>query len=169
MLIIKVSNEKQIESVVKLAHVIWHEYFTPIIGKAQVDYMLEKFQSKKSISQQIQNGFMYFLIVNNSLPIGYTGIILKDKELFLSKFYIISAERNKGFGKQTIRFIEQLAFAQNVQKVSLTVNKNNLNTIRAYQKMGFINLGSVIQDIGENFVMDDYKMEKKINHPPSIA
>ena len=162
MLIKKVSDEKQIELVAELAHTIWHEYFTPIIGKAQVAYMLEKFQSKKSITQQIQNGIIYFVMINNSQPIGYTGVSLKDRELFLSKLYIISAERNKGFGRQTMTFLEQLAHEQGTQKITLTVNKNNSDTIRAYQKMGFINTGPVIQDIGENFVMDDYKMEKPL-------
>lgn len=165
MLITKVSDEKQIELVAELAQTIWHEHFTPIIGKAQVEYMLEKFQSKESITQQIQNGFIYFVMINNTQPIGYAGVTLKDSDLFLSKLYIISAERNKGFGRQTLSFLEQLAVEQGAQKIILTVNKNNLNTIRAYQKMGFINSGPVIQDIGENFVMDDYKMEKIIKSP----
>ena len=162
MLIKKVSDEKQIELVAELAHTIWHEYFTPIIGTAQVAYMLDKFQSKKSITQQIQNGIIYFVMINNSQPIGYTGVSLKDRELFLSKLYIISAERNKGFGRQTMAFLEQFAHELGAQKITLTVNKNNSDTIRAYQKMGFINTGPVIQDIGENFVMDDYKMEKPL-------
>ncbi len=160
MFITKVADEEQVEIVVELAHTIWHEYFTPIIGKVQVDYMLEKFQSKESIIKQIHSGVVYFLMINNSDPIGYAAIILKHREVFLSKFYIISSERNKGFGKQSMIFLEQLAQGQGAQKISLTVNKNNLNTIKAYQKMGFVNLGSIIQDIGEDFVMDDYKMEK---------
>ena len=162
MYIAKVSDEKQIELVAALACEIWHEYFTPIIGKSQVEYMLEKFQSKKSIEQQIQNGFIYFLMINNAEPIGYTGIIIKDRELFLSKLYVVSAQRNKGFGKQVVVFLEDLALEQGAKKITLTVNKNNSNTIGAYQKMGFINVESVIKDIGENFVMDDYKMEKNL-------
>ena len=162
MYIAKVSDEKQIELVAALACEIWHEYFTPIIGKSQVEYMLEKFQSKKSIEQQIQNGFIYFLMINNAEPIGYTGIIIKDRELFLSKLYVVSAQRNKGFGKQVVVFLEDLALEQGAKKITLTVNKNNSNTIGAYQKMGFINVESVIKDIGENFVMDDYKLEKNL-------
>jgi len=53
MLIEKVSDEIQIVTIECLAYEIWNEYFTPIIGKAQVDYMLEKFQSKKVITEQI--------------------------------------------------------------------------------------------------------------------
>jgi len=162
MLIKKVSNDEQLASVVTLADTIWHEHFTAIIGSAQVDYMLKKFQSSQSIAQQIQHGFSYFLMTENKTPIGYAALNIKDRELFLSKFYILLSERNKGFGRQFITFIEQLACEQGVEKITLTVNKNNLNTIKAYQNMGFSNIGSVVQDIGHNFVMDDYKMEKKI-------
>jgi len=162
MLIKKVSNNKELASVVKLADIIWHEHFTPIIGDAQVDYMLQKFQSSKSITQQIHQGFIYFLMSENKIPIGYAALIIKDRELFLSKFYILLSARNKGFGRQFIVFLEQLACEQDIEKIALSVNKNNVNTIKAYQHMGFSNVGSVVQDIGHNFVMDDYKMEKKI-------
>jgi RimJ/RimL family protein N-acetyltransferase len=49
-----------------------------------------------------------------------------------------------------------------LNKIALTVNKNNVNSIKAYEKMGFKNVGSVVQDIGSGYVMDDYKMEKTL-------
>ena len=163
MFLLKVADEGQLETIVELANIIWSEHFIPIIGKAQVDYMLEKFQSEESISEQIQSGVIYFLMMDNSKAIGYAAITLNDSELFINKFYILSDERNKGFGRQTLRFLEEVALGQDLAKISLTVHKNNCNTINAYQKMGFINLGSIVQDIGENYLMDDYKMEKKLN------
>lgn len=163
MHLIKVAHEKQLDLVVNLAQTIWHEHFTPIIGAAQVAYMLKKFQSKQSIMQQLENGFSYYLITHNSQAIGYSAIIFNPAELFLSKLYILSSERNKGFGKQTIKYLEQLAFAQGMQKMSLTVNKNNLMAIKSYEKMGFVTMDSIIKDIGEGFVMDDYKLEKRLS------
>ena len=162
MLIEKVLNENKIELVAGLAYKIWHEYFTPIIGKAQVVYMLEKFQSKKVIAEQIENGFLYFLIKNNNEYIGYIGVLAKEKQLFLSKFYIASAERGKGHGRKAVEFLEKLAIEKGLGKISLTVNKNNLATINTYKKLGFESRGSIVQDIGKNFVMDDYIMEKNV-------
>ena len=40
----KVKNSNDIDTVAQLAHEIWNQHFTSIIGKAQVDYMLDKFQ-----------------------------------------------------------------------------------------------------------------------------
>jgi len=48
------------------------------------------------------------------------------------------------------------------EKVSLTVNKYNHNSIKAYERIGFINKEELVQDIGGGFVMDDYLMEKPI-------
>ena len=162
MLIEIVSGKNQIEIIAGLAYKIWNEHFTPIIGKAQVDYMLEKFQSKKVITEQIENGFLYFLIKNNNAHIGYIGVLPEEKQLFLSKLYITSAERGKGHGRKAIEFLEQLAIEKGLSKISLTVNRNNSATIKMYKKLGFENRGSIVQDIGNNFVMDDYKMEKDV-------
>lgn len=162
MLIEIVSGENQIETIEGLACEIWNEHFIPIIGKAQVDYMLEKFQSKKVITAQIENGFLYFLIKNNNEPIGYIGVLPKENQLFLSKLYITSAERGKGYGRKAIEFLVNLAIEKGLNKISLTVNRNNSATIKTYKKLGFEICGSIVQDIGNNFVMDDYKMEKDI-------
>ncbi len=61
-----------------------------------------------------------------------------------------------------MRFVETLARERGLRKIVLTVNKNNTGAIRAYQKIGFRNVGSLVQDIGSGFVMDDYAMEKII-------
>ena len=57
-----VTDHNQISAIEELAYDIWHEHYTPIIGKKQVDYMLKKFQSSKAMNEQIQNGSLYFLI-----------------------------------------------------------------------------------------------------------
>lgn len=162
-MIIKVITKKQILIIENLAIEIWREYYIPIIGKEQVDYMLGKFQSENTIYDQINNeGYIYYLIYEDRNYIGYFGIQVKEKELFLSKIYIKSAERGKGYGKKVIRFLEQLTRGKALNVISLTVNKNNSNAIKAYEKLGFKNMGSILKDIGHGFIMDDYKMEKKV-------
>ncbi len=162
MIVEELSNEAQLEIVAKLAFEIWNEHFTPIIGKAQVDYMVEKFQSRKAISEQIENGYSYYLIKADAGYVGYTGICPKEDELFLSKLYIKASHRGKGYGRKVVEFLEDLTRQKELGKITLTVNKNNTDTIKAYEKFGFANLGALVQDIGNGFVMDDYKMEKVV-------
>ncbi|MBN2314955.1 MAG: GNAT family N-acetyltransferase [Sedimentisphaerales bacterium] len=158
----EVFAEAQIQKVEDLAYEIWNEHFTPIIGKAQVDYMLEKFQSVKAIAGQIEQGFQYYLLRTDEGFFGYTGIQQKDDELFLSKLYIKSSERGKGYGRKVVQFLEGMARDQGLEKITLTVNKNNQDTIKAYEKFGFVVMGPIVQDIGGGFVMDDYQMAKPI-------
>ncbi len=157
-----VTAKSQTKAIRDLAYEIWHEHYIPIIGKAQVDYMLEKFQSRKAITEQMDNGSLYFLSEHNNEPIGYMSVNIKGKELFLSKFYVASANRGKGYGREMVAFLEDLAIDKGLNKISLTVNIHNSNSIKMYEKVGFHICGTAVQDIGNGFVMDDYKMEKRL-------
>lgn len=162
MLIKSVSDKNQIKNIENLAYQIWHEHYTKIIGKAQVDYMLTKFQSSKAINEQINDSVLYFLAEQDHRPIGYMSVEIKEEELFLGKFYILSSERSNGYGRNMIKLIEQLSIEKNLNKISLTVNRNNTDSIKIYEQLGFVKYGTVITDIGNGFVMDDYRMEKKL-------
>ena len=159
----EVSTEYQIEIVEALAREIWTEHYVPIIGKEQVAYMLASFQSRQAIREQIRTGIAYYLIREGDAHIGYMAVQPKGRELFLSKIYLKLSMRGLGYGKKAIQFAEKVAKELDLDKIALTVNKNNINSIKAYEKMGFINTGSVVQDIGNGFVMDDYKMEKTLS------
>lgn len=158
----KVSTKEQLSSIEKLAYEIWYEHYTPIIGKHQVDYMLEKFQSVEAMMEQIKKGFLYFLILENNVPLGYMSVDLLSETLFLSKFYITKSERGKGYGRKMIAYLEALAKEKNLNKIALTVNKYNTRSIKMYEKVGFVISGTMVKDIGEGFVMDDYQMEKRL-------
>lgn len=54
--VIPVSNIELVYSFSAVADEIWHDHFVPIIGEAQVDYMLEKFLSPDALVEQINNG-----------------------------------------------------------------------------------------------------------------
>ena len=94
--------------------------------------------------------------------IGYLSFKKNDNALFLSKIYINKLSRGKGFGKTAMNFIEEQAIDLNCKKIYLTVNKYNTNSIKAYQKIGFKTTEELVIDIGNGYVMDDYKMEKTI-------
>jgi ribosomal protein S18 acetylase RimI-like enzyme len=162
MTIIEVSTENQIDIIESLAKEIWTEHFIPIIGEQQVDYMLAKYQSKQAVKQQIASGVLYFLIKESLAFIGYIAVHPRGDELFLSKIYVQSSCRARGYGKKAVQFVETLARERGLRKIALTVNKNNTSAIRAYEKVGFRNVGSLVQDIGSGFVMDDYAMEKTV-------
>lgn len=159
-LFIPVLNSEEIEQVEALAREIWTEHYTPMIGSAQVEYMLDRFQSQRAVAEQLGNGALYFLVRENGIDIGYLAVQPKERELFLSKIYVLSSHRKKGYGRKSLQFVEALAKERGLDRITLTVNKYNTRSIRAYERFGFVIERPIVQDIGNGFVMDDYLMIK---------
>lgn len=160
--IVKATTLSDFNVIEKLADVIWREHYIPITGVGQVEYMLKKYQSATSISEQITQGFEYFLVHYGKLPVGYVAIENQGDTLFLSKIYVKSDYRGKKIGKTSMQFVETKAKDYGLPKIMLTVNKFNTNSIKAYEKLGFINMGPIVKDIGGGYIMDDFQMEKTI-------
>lgn len=155
-------TKNDIDTIAQLASAIWHEHYTPIIGIDQVKYMLDKFQSTKAIGKQIEQGYLYFSIYHKGNSVGYLSVKKNGSELFLSKIYVSKDFRGHGIGKTAMFFIEQEAISKECNSIILTVNKYNTNSIKAYEKIGFINTGVKVLDIGNGYIMDDYTMEKPV-------
>lgn len=164
MINIKAANTiSDYKNIADIADVIWREHYIPIVGKPQIDYMLQKFQSASAIEKQVEDGFEYFTIYFEDTAVGYLSIKQEEKALFLSKIYVLSSHRGKKIGKAAMQFVENKTKIYQKERIRLTVNINNTNAIKAYEKLGFINVGPLVADIGNGFVMDDYQMVKEIN------
>jgi GNAT superfamily N-acetyltransferase len=152
-----------IDAVVSLAREIWDEFYVPIIGRAQVDYMVAKFQSSAAVAQQIGSGYEYSLVHQDGRPVGYLAVLEKQDEraLFVSKFYLLQRTRGTGTGRTCMEFIERLARQRGLGLLWLTVNKGN-PSVNVYKRLGFRIAADLVMDIGSGFVMDDYRMEKQL-------
>jgi GNAT superfamily N-acetyltransferase len=157
----QVTSEQDIQITASLAHAIWNQHFPPIIGQSQVDYMVEKFQSLSAITQQINQGYAYYLIEHQDCDVGYLALVPdpERQQVQLSKFYITDTMRGQGIGKAALHRIIQITREQGYTMLWLTVNKYNASTIAAYESMGFVTTDSLEMDIGNGFIMDDYRME----------
>lgn len=158
----EVQSAEEIMQTVSTAAEIWKEYYTPLLGAAQVSYMVGNFQSEKAVKEQIDAGYTYFLLKAEGETIGYAGVQPREGYLFLSKLYIKRAARRKGFASQALSCIKEFAAEKGLFRIRLTVNKGNANSITVYENWGFVIVDSVVTDIGCGFVMDDYVMELEI-------
>ncbi|MFD0990837.1 GNAT family N-acetyltransferase [Mariniflexile jejuense] len=160
--IISATTQHQINQIAILADEIWREYYIPMVGKPQIDYMLEKFQSAEAIKNQVDTGFEYFIITFDAIPVSYIAIKKEEEALFLSKIYVLKSYRGKKIAKTALQFIEQKAKDYNLKTIRLTVNINNVTAIKAYNALGFKNADSIKLDIGNGFFMDDFLMKKEL-------
>ena len=60
--IIRVTDQHEIAAVSALAEEIWRQHFIPIIGEAQVKYMLAKFQSMLSPRDLKHFSIVFYLL-----------------------------------------------------------------------------------------------------------
>lgn len=164
-----VKTPHEVGRVAELADIIWKEHYIPIIGKPQVDYMLEHFQSAPAIEKQLAEGVFYFLIQQEDLDLGYLAFEKRAASLFLSKIYLLESKRGMGYGRAAMAFLENSARDLECAEIALTVNKYNDRSIAAYNRMGFQITGGAITDIGGGFTMDDFLMVKLLKNTPCDA
>ncbi len=160
----KAETDTQVREIADLAKVIWNEYFTPIIGKDQVDYMVEKFQSYPALKEQISEGYEYYQIFSGGEFCGYTGIRPgEDNRLFLSKLYLKKESRGHHLATGAFSFLKEICRERGYSAIWLTCNKHNDNSLGVYRHFGFEIIDTQEADIGGGFIMDDYIMEYKIS------
>lgn len=157
------------EKLAEMARTIWNEYWPAIIGQAQVDYMVENFQSLQAIRDDMaEHAYEYWFLEadedGGSRIVGYTGGHEEPEtnRYFISKIYLFAEERGRGFASKTIRFYEDLCRERGLKAMYLTVNKHNELGVRAYKGKGFETIDAVETDIGNGFIMDDFIMEKQV-------
>lgn len=151
-----------IERMSALASSIVKEHFDPIIGAAQNDYMIERFQSPSAIASILAEGYRYFFVVGpDSEEIGFVAFVPHDDSLYLSKFYLRKDARGHGYAHQMMAFVAQAARELGYSAITLNVNREN-DARFAYEKMGFRIIRAEANDIGAGYVMDDYVYELEI-------
>lgn len=158
----KIETENDVDTLIPMAHEIWSDHFKTMFDKETLPKLIEAAQSKKAILSQIEDGYQYFFIDQDNRKLGYFAykIDQSKNELFLSKIYVYSSQRGKGVGKKVLNHLEQLSHDVGVSKIALTVNHKNTDSIEAYEKWGFSNLGLIKRQFENGLVVKDVKMEK---------
>ncbi len=157
------TSSEDIQTLAKTAEDIWNEYFPFLLEEGQISYMLDKFLSTKALTEQKEEGYeFYFLVDETGNILGFFVIHPEDNKLFLSKIYLYDTYRNQQLATIMMDYIFNRAKELGLDKVYLTVNKYNLQPISVYKHLGFKTIDSVVTDIGNGYVMDDYIMQKQL-------
>lgn len=151
---------EDIPEIQALARSIWEEAYNGILSKEQINYMLDIMYSREVLNEELSGGVVWDMISDKGNTCGFLSYSLEEgNSVKLSKIYIEKSSRGKAIAGDSVRRVVRYAVNNGRDCVFLTVNKNNKRAIRAYEKNGFIITASVITDIGNGFVMDDYIMK----------
>lgn len=146
-----------------LAREIWTEHYTPIIGSAQVEYMLAQFQSEAAIRRDIEQGYVYDIACVDNAACGYSATRNDGESHFLSKLYVRKDCRGRGIARMLVDRAIRRARESGAKTLRLACNKHNAGSLTAYARLGFSIAGECVTSIGSGFVMDDYILEKTLS------
>ena len=148
----------------EIAHKTWPNTYGSILSDEQLDYMLDLMYSDESLLQQLKTKPLFFLAYENDICLGFISCennYQNKKVTRLHKIYILPEAQGKGVGNALIEKVVGLAKENQSETISLNVNKFN-KAVSFYKKMGFEVVEEEDLDIGNGFLMEDYKMELKL-------
>jgi GNAT superfamily N-acetyltransferase len=156
-------GEADFPVIAQLGDTIWRQTYPGMISTAQIDYMLAGRFAPERLRQYLgaaDRGL--YLVRLAGEPVGYFSYAATAHagQMKLEQLYLLAKCRGQGLGGRMMRVVEEQARAQACRVLCLTVNKGNAHAIAVYRKAGFAVRESVVCDVGNGYVMDDYVMEK---------
>lgn len=148
-------DNREIHKMSVLASGIIKEYYDPVVGAEQNDYMIKMFQSEEAIKNQLSHGYRYYFVMYGGEEAGFIAFYPRENDMYLSKLYLKTAMRGKGIARDILRFISAKARKESLRYITLNVNKKN-RSIDIYEHMGFTKIADEKNDIGSGYFMDDY-------------
>jgi diamine N-acetyltransferase len=145
----------------KLAFEIWPSAYLEILGKKQLDYMLEKIYSLPSLQHQFNDlKHEFILVLENNAPIGFASFSAHENSpiFHLNKIYVLPDQQGKNIGKKILDYVIAEIKKSGASALQLNVNRHN-KALHFYQKQGFIIIRQEDIDIGSGYFMNDYVME----------
>jgi diamine N-acetyltransferase len=148
-----------------LAQQIWPVAYKDILSRDQLVYMMNLFYSPDSLTRQMTDQKHIFLLLEeDEQPVGFASYSpLASTNIYkLHKLYVLADRQGQGLGKIILDYIVEEIRSKAAVSLLLNVNRNNKARF-FYEKLGFSVIAEEDIDIGNNYFMNDYVMEKKIN------
>lgn len=144
-----------------IARATWPATFGAILSAAQIEYMLERMYSIPALTEQLAQGHDFHLLWEGEEAVAYIShqIDYLPKTAKIHKIYILPDRQGRGYGRALINWVEVLALRAGQQKLRLDVNYQN-RAVGFYEYLGFTKLDRFDTDIGNGYLMEDWRMEK---------
>jgi len=147
-----------------LARQIWYESYAEMLDPKQIEYMLHEMYRTEELQRQFEAGVDWQLVEWQGAVCGYlsTTWYSATRQLELNRLYLDRARQGKGFGATLLTTVLERASTLGAREVRLRVNKRNDRAIRAYGRAGFKIRESLVKEIGQGFIMDDFIMVHEV-------
>lgn len=145
-----------------------HIYFAEFNGKKAGMILAYDWQTKKR--ENLMTGFLLFKKMGFSILIKLLSLLklndtvgrLYDGEYYISNIAIYPKYRGKGAGKRLMLKAEKEAKIIGAKKIVLDVEKENLNAIKFYEKLGYKIIKDFSIHLQKNKILHFNRMTKYI-------
>ena len=119
--------------------------------------------SYESIKKEVNNDNSIFCVADiDGRIVGYGGMLLVCGEGDITNIVVDEELRNKGIGKEILKFLINEGRKKNCKEYTLEVRVSNHSAINLYEKLGFVNEG-IRPSFYEKPIEDAYIMWKREN------
>lgn len=161
---IKIAGLEDIPVIGYLAYEIWPVAYRDILSFDQLQYMLHLIYSPSSLEKQMTISKHQFLILSSdNQEVGFASFSKTEipSTFKLHKLYVKPQLQGKGLGKALLEKVIEITRTEGANRLQLNVNR--FNKARSfYEKEGFHIIKEEQIDIGNQYIMDDYIMEKHL-------
>lgn len=165
MILIKEASVADINTIQEIAHATWPDTYKKILSETQLEFMLDKYYATDLLVHLMTNENHYFILAyENEDCLGFASYqhhYLEQAVTRLHKIYLLPSAQGKGVGKLLLDEVEKQAKSVAMKSISLNVNKFN-KAATFYKKIGFKIIAEEDLEIGEGYLMEDFKMEKTL-------
>ena len=128
--------------------------------------MMKMMYSPEVMKKELADGVRFDALYIDDAQAGYVSYSKYDLPgvAKLHKVYLLSRYHGQGYVTLMLKHVCRRCRELGFRRVRLNVNKHNSRAIAAYERNGFRCVEAVKIDIGSGFFMDDYVMEKTLNH-----
>ncbi len=159
---IRPASLADIPTIQKIVYTTWPVAYGNILSAAQISYMLDLLYNAKTLHEQIMNDHYYFLALEKYMAVGFAACSKVGEQIYkLQKLYVLPGTQKKGTGKALLQKIEEVAKVNGATKLQLNVNRMNVAK-SFYERDGFTIVREEDIDIGNDYFMNDYVMEKEL-------
>ncbi len=163
-LVIMPAEIDDIHSIGYLAYQVWPTAYKDILSLDQLQYMLELIYNPVALRKQMTVDHHQFIVAElEDEPVGFASYskIFDSGISKLFKLYVRPDVQGKNLGKSLLKYTEDAVKELGATTLSLNVNRNN-KAVQFYEKMGFKIVKQEDIDIGNNYFMNDFILEKKL-------
>jgi GNAT superfamily N-acetyltransferase len=162
MISLRKAKEADLHIIQAIGTTTYGPTYSELLGREQVDYMLNKFYSIAALTQQLMEGHIFIIAEEGGKDLAFASYSSFDRKghpaVKLHKLYVLPEAHGKGLGKLLINEVRDKAIDLGAQALVLNVNRYN-KALDFYQKAGFTIKETVDIEIGNGFFMNDYIME----------